>query len=191
MAQVVCPEPRTSGWVWFALAVAIIALILTVIIWVFYFVERGDFLRVFEPVWVVSKVDASNKNIAGENFTLYTVTGNAGVAQGDFLTLNKPSGGSRAGQWFIVTNLNDKSVTVKAGTGVTFQSFPNQIFIPPVINGGVTPPTNGTLGLPASPVVPNVTPGSSALLPGKTSWIIAWDGTGTAINLVPGGVTQS
>lgn len=179
MAQMVCPESKTSGWVWFTLAVAVIALILVVIIWIFYFVERESFLRVFDPVWDISTVDASNKTIAGENFTLYNITGNVGVAQGDFITLNQPSGGSKPGQWFIVTNLNDKSVTVQAGSGVTFQSFPTQVFTPPIIKNEESTPSV-------------ILKRNTALLPGKTSWIISWqDQQGTAINLVPGGITQS
>ena len=179
MAAVVCPETKSSGWLWFTLVVAVIALILVVIIYIFYFVEREDFLRVFEPVWAVKSVDTSNKSIDGENFTLYTITGNVGVGTDDFVTLNvPPEGGPRPGQWFTVTNLNDKTVTVRAGTNVTFQSFPISETI--AIPGG----TAAIVGPPANLSV--------AQLPGKTSWIIAWvDTVGTALNLVPGGVTQS
>lgn len=207
MAQVVCPETRTSGWVWFALVVAIIALIMVIVIYVFYFAERENFLRVLDPTWNTASVTSSDKTIAGENFTLYTITDNAGVAQGDVVTLNTPEGGSAPGAWFIVSNQNDKTVTVQAGTGVTFQSFPVKQFIA-IPTGGISPPplvptAPAAVGLPAAPAVPatNGTPivinggttgGNVSLLPAKTSWIIAWLNTeGTALNLVPGGVSQS
>ena len=174
MAQVVCPETHTSGWVWFALVVAIIALILVIVIYIFYFVERDDFLRVSDPTWTIVAVDPSNKTITGENFTLYTVTGNAGVAQGDVITLSTPSEGSTPGASFIISNLNDKTITVQASAGVTFQAFP----------------TSGTPGVPTDPattITPPFTPTNVALLPAGASWIIAWlDTQGTALNIVPG-----
>jgi flagellar basal body-associated protein FliL len=164
-----CPT-KTSGWVWFALVVAIVALILVVIIYILFFIDRGDFNNVFDPVWGITSVDNNNKVIAGENFTLYVASGGAGVAQGDSITLNTPSGGSKPGQWFIVTNTNDKPITVNAGTGVTFQQFPFKS-------------DNNTQAVPTAPNT------SSSLIPGKTSWVIAWsDANGTALNLIPGGI---
>jgi len=168
MAQVACPKTQTSNWVWFALAVAILALIMVIVIYVFYFVERSKFIAVpdLDPSWNSVLVTPSNKTIDGENFTLYVITDKAGVDQGDVVTLNVPEGGSVPGGWFIVSNQNDKTVTVQAGTGVTFQSFP----------------TDKTAG----------TSGNASLLPAKTSWIIAWLNTsGTALNLVPGDPNSS
>jgi len=164
-----CPT-KTSGWAWFALVVAILAFILVIIIYIVYFIERGSFTNVFDPVWGIASVDNNNKIIAGENFTLYVVSGGAGVAQGDSLTLNTPSGGSKPGQWFVVTNTNDKPVTVNAGSGVTFQQFPFM--------------SDNNQAVPTAP--PSA---STSLLSGKRSWVIAWaDANGTAINLIPGGV---
>lgn len=164
-----CEKRGASGAAWAGLIIAIIALILVIIIWVFYFLERDDFLRVFEPVWEVSPVDSSAKTIAGKNFTLYVIP--TTLSTGDTITLNKPDD-VKAGQWFAVTNLSDKAVKIAPGAGVNFESFPT------------------TTSLPATVTPPPLTSGSD--LPGKKSWIIAWaDGTGTALNLVPGGKKQS
>ena len=174
----------TSGAAWAGLILAIIALILVIIIYIVYFLERESFLKVFDPEWTVSLLDKTAKTIAGENYTLYVVP--TDIAAGDTLTVNQPSGGSKPGQWFMITNLADKAVKVQAGSGVTFDSFPittteDGVVIPLTpppfaINGGVVPPPLG----------------SSADLPGKTSWIVTWlDSRGTAINVVPGGIKQS
>lgn len=161
-------ENKTSGAAWAGLVIAIIALILVIVIWIFFFLE-GDDLQNFEPVWKVESLDTSAKTIAGENFTLYIVPSN--IAAGDTLILNKPDN-IKAGQWFAITNLADKAVKVQAGSGVIFDSFP--VTTSPV--PAVVPP----------PFV------ASADLPGKMSWIVSWiDGTGTAVNLVPGGIKQS
>jgi len=172
-----CEKRGASGAAWAGLIIAIIALILVIIIWVFYFLERDDFLRVFEPVWAVVNVDPTAKTIAGENFTLYVVP--TTISTGDLLTLNKPDD-IKAGQWFAITNLSDKAVKIQAGSGVTFESFP------------VTTPVSAVVPTVPAAFVPPVIVGTEGDLPGKTSWIIAWaDGTGTALNLVPGGVKQS
>ena len=175
-----------SGAAWAGLILAIIALILVIIIYIVYFLERGNFLKAFDPTWTVVTIDKTAKTIAGENFTLYVVPGD--IATGDVLTLNQPSDGSKTGQWFMITNLADKSVKVQAGSGVTLDSFPittteDGAVIPPpltplpiAINGGVLPP----------PLT------SSADLIGKTSWIVTWiDTKGTAVNVAPGGIKQS
>lgn len=164
-----CEKPGASGAAWAGLVIAIIALILVIIIWIFYFLERDDFLRVFDPAWTVVNVDTGAKTIAGENYTLYVVP--TTISTGDTLTLNKPDD-VKAGQWYVITNLSDKAVKITAGSGVTLQSFP----------------------VTTSPLPANITPPplTESDLPGKTSWIISWiDGTGTAVNLVPGGVKQS
>lgn len=167
-----CKKRGASGTALAGLIIAIIALILVIIIWIFYFLERDDFLRVFEPVWELSTVDSSAKTIAGKNFTLYVIP--TTLSTGDTLTLNKPDD-VKAGQWFAVTNLSDKAVKIAPGAGVSFESFPT-----------TTPPPS----LPATFTPPVIS--SESDLPGKTSWIIAWaDGTGTALNLAPGGIKQS
>ncbi len=174
----------TSGAAWAGLILAIIALILVIIIYIVYFLERDNFLKVFDPMWAVVPIDKTAKTIAGENYTLYVVPGD--IAAGDVVTLNQPSGGSKPGQWFMITNLADKSVKVQAGSGVTFDSFPmttteDGAVIPPLIplpfaiNGGVLPP----------PLI------SSADLLGKTSWIVTWLSNGIAVNVSPGGIKQS
>lgn len=155
----------SHGAAWAALIIGIIALILTVIIYIVYFLEREDALRVFEPVWTVAAV-GTDKTIAGQNFTLYSIPN---TLANDTLTLNKPAD-IKQGQWFVVSNTADKSVKVTAGSGVTFQSFPT------TSTGTVNPPPLNT----------------ESVLPSKQSWIVAWaDGTGTALNLVPGGHKQS
>ena len=167
----------TSGAAWAGLILAIIAVILVVIIYIVYFLERGNFLKAFDPTWTVVPIDKTAKTIAGENFTLYVVPGD--IAAGDVLTLNQPSDGSKPGQWFMITNLADKSVKVQAGSGVTFDSFP----ITTTEDGAVIPPVNGVLPPPLI---------SSADLLGKTSWIVTWiDTNGTAVNVSPGGIKQS
>lgn len=155
-------QKRTSPAVWAALIIAIIALVMIIIVYIFYFTEREEFLKDFDVEWKVSNVDKTAKTIDGKNFTLYIVP--TDFPSGDTITLNAPTGGAKAGQWFAVTNQNDKAVNIVAGSGVTFSSFPQT----------------------ASSVAPPPT-----VLPSKGSWIVAWSGAGSAINLIPGqGIAQ-
>jgi len=161
----------SSNWVvWTAFAIAILALVLTIVIWILFFLAREGVTTQFDPVWKVSQLSSSNTSIDGVNYTLYVIP--SGLT-GTTLTINTPSDVG-PGQWFIVTNQSDRSASIRAGSGVTFQSFP------------VTS-SNGN-GAQAD-IIPIAT---AADIPAKTSWVIAWaDTSGTAINLIPGGITQS
>lgn len=156
-------QSRTSPAVWAALIIAIIALIMVIIVYIFYFTERNEFLKQTEVEWNVVNVDPSSKNVDGKNFTLYVVPST--FPAGGTITLNSPTGGAKPGQWFAITNQNDKAVNVVAGTGVALSSFPLTSSTP--------------------------TPSTPSVLPSKGSWILAWSGTSSLINLIPGqGIAQ-
>lgn len=166
-------ESNSSNWVgWTAFAIAIIALILTIVIWILFFLAREGVTTQFDPVWKVSQLSSSNTSIDGVNFTLYVIpTGLTGTT----LTINTPSDVG-PGQWFIVTNQSDRSANIRAGSGVTFQSFP-------ITTSNGEDDQGDMIQIPIA---------TEADLPAKTSWVVAWADTGgTAINLIPGGITQS
>jgi len=155
-----CP----TGAAWAGLIIAVIALIMIIIVYAFYFAERNEFLKEIDVVWNVEVVSSSTKTVGGESFTLYTV--GSDITSGDTLTVTSPTGGAKAGEWFAITNTNDKSVNVTSGTGVNFSSFP----------------TTSSASTAAA---------TTSVLPGKGSWIMAWASPSSLINLVPGqGVKQ-
>ena len=174
-----CNDNCPSGAAWAGLVIAIIALIMIIIVYVFYFTERSEFLKDADVVWTPVVISSTDKTVDGENFTLYQVPST--FPAGDTITLNSPTGGAKVGEWFSITNLNDKAVKIVPGSGVDFQSFPT------TKTTGVPTTTNGT-GVPTTTTNGPLT---SSDLAGKHSWLLVWLSSSSVLNLVPGGVTQS
>jgi hypothetical protein len=155
-------------WLYVIGIVAVLALILTIVIWIIYFVERGSFLSSPNVQWSIVSVTGS-VNIPGDNYVLYTINNNL-----DNVTIEPPASGGVAGAWFAISNLSTQSVQVLPGSNVQFEpsTFPRMASGPA---GTIDP-------LPPMP---------SRLEAGQT-WFLAWaDNSNLLINLVPGGVVTS
>jgi hypothetical protein len=155
-------------WTYIIGIVAVLALILTIVIWIIYFVERGSFLSSPNVRWSIVPVTGS-VNIPGDNYVLYTINNNL-----DTVTIEPPASGGVPGAWFAITNLSTQSVQVNAGSNTQFEisTFPR-----------TSPSTAGT--------APPLPPQPSRLEVGQT-WFLAWiDANNLLANLVPGGIVTS
>lgn len=160
------PSPPSCScsytWTWIIGIVAVLALILTLIIWIIYFVERGKFISNPSVSWTITPI-SSNSDIPGDNYNVYVVGNNVNT-----VTISPGDSTEVKGNWFAITNTSSQSVQITPGTGVQFDQV-------------TFPTTGGTSGTPAS---------ISRLESGET-WILVWiDSGNTLVNISPGGVLK-
>lgn len=116
-----------------ALVIAIIGVILTVIIWIIYFVQREENggSGTSSPRWNVQTLNTGQTSIGGENYGLYILPNTASNASTSF-TIANPSG-SQVGDWFGIYNDDPSPRTINGSFAVAGSSYSlpgrNTVFI--------------------------------------------------------------